>query len=316
MPFSTTKSCTDEGWAEIFENVHSPAITESGLGYDCQRSNIRPGAFIKDILTMLNQADVVLADLTDMNPNVFYELGVRHTLKNRTILVSQSLDDVPSDLRQYGVIIYNTKPRGVVEYKQNINRILGDIRDNPERPDNPVSDFLQLKGNNNTFAIEQSQGQAKIDQSKKFNQSGVVLPPHDLFETFFLKLGENLLNILSGSLENGIYKVRYISWFIILSNISVFVYAIWANKISLMLFAFISLFFIFLIFSSLIRFSSENRRCEKCNKYFAYRTMKKTILGDGEYKGERVYNIKEKAKCRFCGNEQIFSVIETDARAM
>jgi hypothetical protein len=71
---------------------------------------------------MLNQADVVLADLTDMNPNVFYELGVRHTLKNRTILVSQSWDDVPSDLRQYGVIIYNTTPKGVTEYKQNAHR--------------------------------------------------------------------------------------------------------------------------------------------------------------------------------------------------
>lgn len=145
MPFSSTKRCTSEQWKEIFENVHSLAITESRLGYDCQRSNIRTGAFIKDILTMLNQADVVLADLTDMNPNVFYELGVRHTLKNRTILVSQSLDDVPSDLRQYGVIIYDTTPKGVVEYKKKINSILRDIRDNPERSDNPVSDYLHSK---------------------------------------------------------------------------------------------------------------------------------------------------------------------------
>jgi len=145
MPFSSTKRCTYEQWTEIFENVHSLAITESRLGYDCQRSNIRPGAFIKDILTMLNQADIVLADLTDMNPNVFYELGVRHTLKNRTILVSQSLDDVPSDLRQYGVILYNTTPKGVTEYKQNINKILRDIKDNPDRSDNPVSDYLKLK---------------------------------------------------------------------------------------------------------------------------------------------------------------------------
>ncbi len=81
MPFSATKKCTSEEWTEIFENVHSPAIAESRLGYECKRSSIRPGAFIKDILTQLNEADIVLADLTDMNPNVFYELGVRHTLK-------------------------------------------------------------------------------------------------------------------------------------------------------------------------------------------------------------------------------------------
>lgn len=145
MPFSSTKSCTSEQWTEIFENVHKLAITGSRLGYECQRSKIRTGAFIKDILTQLNQADVVLADLTDMNPNVLYELGVRHTLKNRTILVSQTLDEVPSDLRQYGVIKYNTTPKGIAEYKQNINKITRDIRDSPDRSDNPVSDYLHLK---------------------------------------------------------------------------------------------------------------------------------------------------------------------------
>jgi len=163
MPFSATKRCTTEEWIEIFENVHEPAIIGSRLGYKCERSKIRTGAFIKDILMQLNQADVVLADLTDMNPNVFYELGVRHTLRNRTILVSQTMDgvrhtlrnrtilvsqtmdDVPSDLKQYGVITYNKTPSGVTEYKKKISKILKDIRNNPDRPDNPVSDYLNLK---------------------------------------------------------------------------------------------------------------------------------------------------------------------------
>ena len=145
MPFSKTERCTTEEWKDIFENVHKPAIIGSRLGYKCERSNIRTGAFVKDIIIKLNQADVVLADLTDMNPNVFYELGVRHTLRNRTILVSQTMDDVPSDLKQYGVITYNTNPKGVAEYKKDISKILKDIRNNPDRPDSPVSDYLNLK---------------------------------------------------------------------------------------------------------------------------------------------------------------------------
>lgn len=145
MPFSATNNCTSEEWTEIFKNVHKPSITGSRLGYKCERSDIRTGAFIKDIILQLNQADVVLADLTGMNPNVFYELGVRHTLRNRTILVSQTMDDVPSDLKQYGVILYNTTPNGVNEYKKQISKILKDIRSNPDREDNPVSDYLHLK---------------------------------------------------------------------------------------------------------------------------------------------------------------------------
>ena len=145
MPFSSTERHTTEGWTEIFEDVHKPAITGSRLGYECKRSIIGTGSFIKDILLQLNQADVVLADLTDMNPNVFYELGVRHALRNRTILVSQTMDDIPSDLKQYGVIIYNTTPKSVTVYKKKISKILKDIRNNPDRADNPVSDYLHLK---------------------------------------------------------------------------------------------------------------------------------------------------------------------------
>jgi len=145
MPFSATQRCTTEEWTNIFENVHKPAIIGSRLSYKCERSIIRTGALIKNILMQLNQADVVLADLTDMNPNVFYELGVRHTLKNRTILVSQKMDDVPSDLKPYGVITYNTTPNGVNKYKKEISKILKDIRNNPYRSDNPVSDYLNAK---------------------------------------------------------------------------------------------------------------------------------------------------------------------------
>ena len=145
MPFSSTKRHTTEGWTEIFEDLHRPAITGSRLGYKCERSKIGTGSFIKDILLQLNQADVVLADLTDMNPNVFYELGVRHALKNRTILVSQTMDDVPSDLKQYGVITYGTSPKSVAEYKKKISETLKNIRNDPDRADNPVSDYLNLK---------------------------------------------------------------------------------------------------------------------------------------------------------------------------
>ena len=145
MPFSSTNRHSTEEWTDIFENVHKPAITGSRHGYECERSEIGTGAFIKDILLQLNQADVVLADLTDMNPNVLYELGVRHVLKNRTILVSQTMDDIPSDLKQYGVITYKTDPKSVADYKKKISKILKDIRDNPDRADNPVSDYLNLK---------------------------------------------------------------------------------------------------------------------------------------------------------------------------
>ena len=122
MPFSPTPSCGD--WTVVFEELIAPAITGSGLGYDCERSSILGGPFIKDILTNLFAADVVVADLTDRNPNVFYELGVRHTLRNRTILITQCLAHIPSDLAGYGAIEYNPEIQGSTTFKKDMKRLL------------------------------------------------------------------------------------------------------------------------------------------------------------------------------------------------
>lgn len=174
---------------------------------------------------------------------------------------------------------------------------------------------IKFIGNDNIVGIGQSHSQVKIEQSKKTNPE-LVLPPDNPLETIFLKLGEKLLKIVSGSLENGINKVRYISWIIILFNIFVIIIdVIWTKLIlSWLVPMFVVPIILIVIFGSVIGYSSEERRCKNCNKYFAYRTMKKTKLGEGEYKGRMIYNIKEIDQCRFCGKEEIFQVTETDAR--
>ncbi|GAG11553.1 unnamed protein product, partial [marine sediment metagenome] len=142
MPFSDTKSCTKEEWTEIFEDVIKPAVEESGLGYKCERSRAKRENIIKGIINDLNTAQAVIADLTDDNPNVFYELGVRHTLQRRTILIAQHEEDIPFDLQPYPTIIYKRSPAGVRQLKHEIKGNFKDIEGNPERADNPVADFL------------------------------------------------------------------------------------------------------------------------------------------------------------------------------
>ena len=104
MPFSSTNSCTDEQWSDIFENMIKPAVEGSGFDYECTKANLVIGNIIRDILDNLNKADIVLADMTDRNPNVFYELGVRHAVRNATILITQDMEHVPFDLRHYATI--------------------------------------------------------------------------------------------------------------------------------------------------------------------------------------------------------------------
>jgi len=143
MPFSKTASCSAKEWTFIFEKVLKPSIEDAGLDYICRRSVATRGNIVGTILRDLNDSHVVLADLTDRNANVFYELGVRHTLKDRSILIAQKQEDIPFDLQAYAYHVYDWRtPEGIKALADRMKQLLIEIDSNPERPDNPVSDFL------------------------------------------------------------------------------------------------------------------------------------------------------------------------------
>ena len=52
------------------------------------------------------RADLIVADLTGQNANVFYEMGFAHALNKDTILLTQTIGDVPFDLRQRRLVEY------------------------------------------------------------------------------------------------------------------------------------------------------------------------------------------------------------------
>ncbi|MGA2159721.1 MAG: hypothetical protein ABSG90_10940 [Dehalococcoidia bacterium] len=148
MPFSDTDSCTENQWTDIFNNLIKPAVENADLGYKCSRSSPGRQNIIASILASLNEATVVIADLTDSNPNVYYELGVRHTLANRTLLIAQGKEHIPFDLSPYPAALYKSDlsvESNKIEFSKTIKDKLLDIENNPELPDNPVADFLKAR---------------------------------------------------------------------------------------------------------------------------------------------------------------------------
>ncbi len=74
---------------DIYERMIKETVEDAGLELQCIRADevSKPGAIIKDIMKRLYEADVVIADLSGLNANVCYELGVRHALKGGTIMI-------------------------------------------------------------------------------------------------------------------------------------------------------------------------------------------------------------------------------------
>src|SRR5258707_10678352 len=96
------------GWLdEYYETIYCPAIEGAGLAPHRADDLFRPGTIVTDIWDYTKRAKLLLADLTGKNPNVFYELGLAHALKKPAILVAESMDDIPFDLRALRIIIYD-----------------------------------------------------------------------------------------------------------------------------------------------------------------------------------------------------------------
>jgi len=92
---------------EVWEGVIKPAIPP---GWEAKRADElhEPGIIDKLYAEWLLEADVVLADLTFSNPNVFYELGIRQALSQKsTVLIAQKRSTLPFDVRNQSVVYYD-----------------------------------------------------------------------------------------------------------------------------------------------------------------------------------------------------------------
>jgi hypothetical protein len=79
-------------------------------GTQCVRgdSSVSTGILINKIKGDIEEADVIIADCSGHNPNVFYELGVAHAVGKQVLLInSDSQLEVPTDIRAYDQLMYS-----------------------------------------------------------------------------------------------------------------------------------------------------------------------------------------------------------------
>ena len=101
MPFS-------KPIGDYYSKIYEPAIIKAGLKPIRADNDIfGTGKIIDQIWQGINSAKVLVAELTNRNPNVYYELGLAHALKKPVVLVCSNEEDVPFDLKHIRVIYYD-----------------------------------------------------------------------------------------------------------------------------------------------------------------------------------------------------------------
>jgi len=122
----------------IYDEIKRIAENE---GFHCIRADeITKGIISEDIFDNIFNSSVIIADLTEKNPNVFYELALAHLASKNVIMISQDRD-IPFHISPGYVVLYENTIRGSQILDRELRRLLRHVL-NGGTIKNPLKMFL------------------------------------------------------------------------------------------------------------------------------------------------------------------------------
>lgn len=117
-----------EPWStRIWERLIKPVCANEDL--IARRADDLYGRdIVEDIWSSICTAAIIIADITNRNPNVFYELGVAHTLGKKVVLITQNVSDIPFDLNRYRHIVYADNMDGYDKLQRELSATLRELK--------------------------------------------------------------------------------------------------------------------------------------------------------------------------------------------
>lgn len=155
MPF-------EDKYFEIYEMLKRQFEDDflfSHAGEEDNQQNI-----LKDIVQAICDADIIIANLTGLNPNVFYELGVAHTLNKKVIIITEDISTLPFDLKSYRAKEYSAHFVKFADLLDTLKKYMYGAITGKTSFSNPVSDFLNTKDEKEVAASIYQRNTAILDE--------------------------------------------------------------------------------------------------------------------------------------------------------
>ncbi|HEX8176522.1 MAG TPA: hypothetical protein VF543_15635 [Pyrinomonadaceae bacterium] len=205
-------------FSKQFDDIYQLGIRSACIDAGAYCERVDEQIFVENILERLyNQiakADLIVAEMTGRNANVFYEVGYAHALKKQVILLTQNAEDIPFDLKHYPHIVYEGS---IVNLKEQLEIRVRWIIDNPpetlSKVDLNLDFFIDGVSLTNAPIIEhpdRRQTDLKIDM---YNPTGRLLSSGDFSLALMLPAGFKIVvpyDIPYALLPSGhlIYKIE------------------------------------------------------------------------------------------------------------
>ncbi|MCY4251365.1 MAG: hypothetical protein OXC82_13145 [Rhodobacteraceae bacterium] len=120
MPFKTELD-------PVFNSIRGTA-EENGLEAKRVKDIWEKDAIIQDIVNLIDRSSIVVCDCTGKNPNVFYELGIAHTLGKNVVMITQDNGPFPFDLGHLHHIKYHNNGEGLEKLGEQLQERFGSLK--------------------------------------------------------------------------------------------------------------------------------------------------------------------------------------------
>ncbi len=97
---------------ELYEDVIKTVCEEFKLNVIRADESYGPGLILADITKQIYESRLIIAEISPVNPNVFYEVGYAHALNKPTILIAEKSTKLPFDVSPFRTLFYENTIAG------------------------------------------------------------------------------------------------------------------------------------------------------------------------------------------------------------
>lgn len=140
----------------VIEEVIRPLLQGDYGKIEASHNSNRSGSITNEIINNIYEADLVIANLTYLNPNVMYEVALRHAVAKPIIHIvcGDITKELPFDIKDYRTIFYKDDIMGTRELKGRLSDMIVQIDTEKAAKDNPIYNALKNKDIENLIKKE------------------------------------------------------------------------------------------------------------------------------------------------------------------